>query len=822
MIKSVNNLALRFFRENKFIVFSSIIGVMLSIIIINTLLLFIIDGKQSLVDDVQQQYGEMDLSVGYDPSELKHIDSDLMHEILSDDIDAYSKVLISYANIDKIDGEVLVVGVENDRLAKSRFHFNSELDREDIIINERLAENLGVQLGDSITLEEQTYTIKEVTNAESPTEEMQEAFILMSWSSVQELEDRRTGEMKEATQILIKLHSDSDLFAYIDKLRQLDSAFTMEVAQADSVEQVNLSLLNQFIIVLSVLILVVTSLIMISNFDIFLYKYKNQFAIMRSIGASTKQVFSIILLQTLFINIIGAASGLLLTLLSYHFLRSWMEKIFSISVAHTGLNFGITLVVTISCIIIIQLFMLYPSVKSTKILPMIVMQDNEMLDIPYRNVIKWTGILAIMFSMLLLLLGVLSNNMAMLTLLGMLFLLVGFYCFIPIYLSNILKMLLAMINRLFGRISYLAVKNLIPQVRKNIFIILSISVMITISTFGSTFMRSIQINEQEYIKNQYPTDIVIQNEFEFQSNVDRHEVKEEIEQLNDVKNSSMQSLYYAGTLQKGNQSVSFDYAFAETKEMVEQGLLSPFKWEDNGIILEEQFARMNGIKVGDRLEVNLINQEYETISGNLVVVSIVKKMPEWGDALIDWDNSMVGAEDAEFGRAFIQTDQIDNTMNQLVDMNHKYPELYISNINHALEQSNKMFVQRWYIFIIVLIIIIFSVLLGVVNTLINSFQMKRKEFAVLRAVSLTNRGLRRYILTQVFLYLSIGLVSGFIIGVILIYAIRLIDPVPIYFDITLLLGITFSSLFVIFSVLLPIINKIGKSSLMQELTRDNK
>lgn len=822
MIKSVKDLALRFFRENKFIVFSSIISVMLSIIIINTLLLFIIDGKQSLVDDVQQQYGEMDLSVGYDPSERKHIDSDLMNEILSDDIDAYSNVLISYVNVDKIDGESLAIGVENDRLAKSRFYFNSELDREDIIINERLAENLGVQSGDSITLEEQTYTIKEVTNVESLTEEMQEEFILMSRSSVQELEERRTGEMKEATQILIKLLSDSDLFAYIDKLRQLDPAFTMEVAQVDSVEQVNLNLLNQFIIVLSVLILVVTSLIMISNFDIFLYKYKNQFAIMRSIGASTKQVFSIILLQTLFINILGAALGLLLTLLGYHFLRSWMENIFSISVAHTGLNFGITLVVTISCIIIIQLFMLYPSIKSTKILPMIVMKDNEKLDIPYRNAIKWTGILAIIFSALLLLLGVLSSNMVMLTLLGILFLLVGVYCLIPIYLSTILEMLIPMINRLFGRISYLAVKNLIPQVRKNIFIILSISIMITISIFGSTFMRSIQINEQNYIQNQYPTEIVIQNEIGFQSNVDRYQVKEEIKQINDVKNSSMQSLYYGGTLRKDSHSIPFDYAFAETKEMMEQGLISRFEWEDNGIILEEQFARMNGIKLGDRLEVDLYIGEYQTISENLVVVSIVKKMPEWGDVLIDWDNSIVDVEDVAFGRAFIQTDQIDHTMNQLVEMNHKYPELYISNINHAVEQSNKMFVQRWYIFIIVLIIIIFSVLLGVVNTLINTFQMKRKEFAVLRAVSLTNKGLRRYILTQVFLYLSIGPVSGSIIGVILIYAIRLIDPVPIYFDITLLLSIILISLFVIFSVLLPIINKIGKSSLMQELTQDNK
>src|SRR5690625_2698390 len=58
---------------------------------------------------------------------------------------------------------------------------------------------------------------------------------------------------------------------------------------------INLSSLFPYIIVLSVLVIIMTSLFIISNFDLFLYKYKHELAILRSIGASRWQVFKIVL-----------------------------------------------------------------------------------------------------------------------------------------------------------------------------------------------------------------------------------------------------------------------------------------------------------------------------------------------------------------------------------------------------------------------------------------------------------------------------------------------------------------------------------------------
>ena len=47
-------------------------------------------------------------------------------------------------------------------------------------------------------------------------------------------------------------------------------------------------------------------------------------------------------------------------------------------------------------------------------------------------------------------------------------------------------------EKIFGRNTFVAIKNLIPQVRKNTFVILMISTMMVIVVFGSTIFKTMQ------------------------------------------------------------------------------------------------------------------------------------------------------------------------------------------------------------------------------------------------------------------------------------------------------------------------------------------
>jgi len=132
--------------------------------------------------------------------------------------------------------------------------------------------------------------------------------------------------------------------------------------------------------VLSVLMLFVTSLLIVANFEVFLYKYKNQFAIMRSLGATSKQMFKIVFIQSCLMVMVGAVLGFLLAFLSNQFIQMCIQKWFAIHVDTMDFHPKLALLLAFSCFVLIELFMLIPAYKSSKVLPLKIMQENERND----------------------------------------------------------------------------------------------------------------------------------------------------------------------------------------------------------------------------------------------------------------------------------------------------------------------------------------------------------------------------------------------------------------------------------------------------------
>lgn len=114
-----------------------------------------------------------------------------------------------------------------------------------------------------------------------------------------------------------------------------------------------------------------------------------------------------------------------------------------------------------------------------------------------------------------------------------------------------------------------------------------------------------------------------------------------------------------------------------------------------------------------------------------------------------------------------------------------------------------------------------EVKLGVMNTLVNNVHLKRKEFAILRAIHMEQNGIIQVILTQVTIYILIGIVLGISLRMILIYVVGLVDSVPIYLDYLLIAGMS-GAVLIIAYIIFSIANRIGKLSIFTELTEDNK
>lgn len=825
MLKSLKGLSIRFFQANKFIAFSSIVSVMLSITLIVTMAVFSGNAKQSLVNEVKKIYGEMDLSVGYNIGQGKIIDESFFKKITSQqNIQQSSGVLITRLIIDNLNADVYTVGVENDALAKSKYHFSKNLSDHDVILNKGLAESMKVQVGDTLSIDHTPLTIKEVLpdlDATGLTPDM----VILSRSVVQQHIYQKSGVKNEATYILIKAKENTDILLLAEKIRKIDTDLRIDVAEQNEFLVSNLASLKIFMIVLSTLVLIVTSLLIISNFEVFLYKYKKQFAIMRSIGATTKQMYKVVLLQCSLINIIGSVSGFLLAFVSNQFLQKWFEKLFSFQISTVDFNFKIALVVLIIGMLIIEAFMLIPAYRSTKVLPIKIMRDNEQNDFSHTKIRKIAGKWFLVGSFAFLYIGKIMTNSAGVevfsVLLAALLLTLGIFIMFPIYLSPVLTKLLPVIKLFSGKASFVAVKNVIPQVKKNTFVILTITTMMMMAVFGSALLKTLEKNDEQYLKQQYPTNIIVTSRLGKNSTINPTDLQGTIKNMTNVKGVSTLSTLGQGELKLSNKNIPFDYVLGDLKAMAEQGLLSvPKEDVKNSIIVTREFAKKNNLQTGDKIEIGVYSEGDQAVkSSGTVIVAIVDKLP--GSPLsvfMDWQNTTAKTEFTAFNRAFISSNDEKGTLKQVEVLKQQYPELQINSYDQSLEKSKQMFYQRWAIFIVVMIVILLSVMLGVFNTLINNIQAKRKEFAIMRTLSMDAKGVTQVILTQVMLYNLIGLSLGIVLGGLLTYILSLIDPGPVFFNFTFIGVIVAVMLGMALVIFVPFAKKIAKRAISSELT----
>ncbi|MES9765521.1 ABC transporter permease, partial [Priestia megaterium] len=446
--------------------------------------------------------------------------------------------------------------------------------------------------------------------------------------------------------------------------------------------------------------------------------------------------------------------GLLGTFFSQKYVYAWMGEFFKISSSPTQFHLGIALIIALCSFIIIQLFLLIPSYRSAKILPLKVMKKNERLDFGYSKA------RVILFKILIgvsLFLLIASQVMPTRGGYGVFFLLsaavlvlLAFFIIFPVWLPKILEGLLPFGQKIFGREYYIAIKNLIPQVKKNTLIVLTISSLMIIAVFGSVTLRTIQVTEQESLKNDFRTPIVVETRLS-NTKIDSRELTKAVEKLPDVESVSNFSTLGLAYLQEEDKNINIDYAVVDLERLQTQGLMSQLKSKpaDNSLIISERFAKQNHLKVGQTVQLGEFSESKQAVepNGSYIVTSIEKQMLNGADAYLDWNNGKL--MDVDFYSLYVDSAHIKDAVNELEGIKSQFPEIKISNYEQSVKQATSMFYQRWGIFIVVIATLVVCTMVGVFNSLANNIYSKRKEYAVLRTMGVKPKGIRKIILSQV-------------------------------------------------------------------------
>ncbi|MGN4127934.1 ABC transporter permease [Lysinibacillus sphaericus] len=789
---TMRTIALKLFRAAWTHVLTSISIITIAICLVMTMSVYIWNADSQMKEDIQALFGEMDLMVGYNPEQDKLLTNEQIASFKSlPGVEEVSSVSLAHTTVENEEqSPIYTVGVENDDLVKSRYHFSVNLTPKDVIISENVAQIFNKQVGDTIHIETSDFTIQEILQPIKGTDSVNIILlpndILKTWMD-------HSNEQTAAMFSLIK--TDANVATSIGmEIKQLDETLRVDVASDYDFYKENLQALMIFMIVLSVFILLISSVLLLSTFQLLFYKIKEQLMVLRALGATSHQVKRIVQLQLSLIISFGVLVGMSVSILV---IKLWLPQLISfmkLPSAKTELPVVFIIVIAVASFLLLQFVTKWQVQKSASLLPLQIATDNENQRLQWKRwktiVISGTGVIALFLFVNAQVVDK-SGPSALMILIGTLLLCGILLYMMPYLFTALLKISLKPIRKALGKEAYLACQQLMPQVRKNMPIVLSIIGLMVILIFGSSLFKTLQHNELAFINSQYETSLKIKNELNDPTIT--QDLIDEIESLPSVSYAYTESNYGYIALQIGTDWLPENYTTIDVEKFVQLGKLNPIEDDlKNGLIITENFAKKHQLSLGDNLTAGTYDNatQQDMKIGQLKIVGITSAPINSSDLMVDCSSFLTSIDRTIITDIMVEASDTEQAFTELAYLEERWPALQFSDKKTIIEQSNEMFFQRWSLFVGVFVILIAATCLGVLQTLLHSVYAKRGDYAIQRLIGLSPNGLMKLILTQVLSFVLYGLTVGILLGLLLTRMMAFIDvDAPMVYDF-FTLGIT--------------------------------
>lgn len=499
--------------------------------------------------------------------------------------------------------------------------------------------------------------------------------------------------------------------------------------------------IDGFISFFSFLILLISSLFINSNMQSILYEYKEQFSVLRSLGASGRDIFKVLFIQSTIINLTG---------ISIAFTISWMAKITNM--------YLVTIVITI--FVVLEILTILSPIKGLKIMPINSFRDNELSQFKLSKSRRNIGALIGGASIISIILNVsLKHNMNsfIYTVISSITLIIAFLMILPFVLEKFMSKVLSSISKL------------ISSSRRNYLSILIITVTTIIVVFGSSFFQIINKNSISYLKKLYPKDITVQT-----SLLNEGMGEEVYKKIKSIDGISYTAEY-------------IDYVpMVKDREVLDFQISFNSDIEEGKVILLKEIAQKYGINKGDKLsirrssyedKINTYNRESFEINFNEEVGKVtVEKVIDRLDEKSFYYNGVMNIKLLEKLNKFndptniyIETDNLGEVKLKLQELKneYKYKEINYGTYKEALEKDKSDMDKRWKILRVSLFTMIIITILGVYNMIIDYLYSRKEEIEILRELGVTRIRISMNITYMLIVYFAIGILNGGILGIII-------------------------------------------------------
>ena len=591
-----------------------------------------------------------------------------------------------------------------------------------------------------------------------------------------------TGNIGRFNQISVGINPDvssDELKARIEGV--VPPTLRVETAEQNANRSSNeihdaLSFLPIFLGVFAAVALIVGAFVIFNTFSITVSQRIREYGLLRTLGASRRQVLASVFVEAALIGLLGALAGVLGGLL----FAKGIESLFNagIGLPTTALVVATrTVVVSVVIGIAVTLIaVLNPALRSTRVPPIAAMQNLELTASRRRSIvtvaIAW---LLMLGGLALVLVGLFGNqktgDAALMLGGGAALVLFGVSLYSPRLVRPLAGTIGAPLERLRGLTGRLARENSQRNPSRTAATAAALMIGLALVAFVTVFAAGLKASIADAIDNSFQGELEIQNTNGYDpipkaaaATVRRVPGVQTVStlQATQIKIDGVGGKPRATGLDPATASTVLKLDFqGDTTELTLRNMT------DSETIVDKSFADSNNFEVGDTI--HALGQ-----TGSRASFRIVGEVKDNADLL----GSMVVTQGAMAREFAVTQDTFDfiklapgadsSTVQDRIDgiLTRQFPTAEVMNQQELKQnQENQINPLLGLVYALLSLAIIVS-LFGIANTLALSIYERTRELGMLRAVGMSRRQVRRLIRYESVITALIGAVLGMVLGLI--------------------------------------------------------
>ena len=526
-----------------------------------------------------------------------------------------------------------------------------------------------------------------------------------------------------------------------------------------------LGFLNTFLLVFAAVSLVVGTFLIINTFSILVAQRSRELALLRALGASRRQVNVSVLVEAIFVGLLGSTLGLGIGYLLARGLQALFGAFgFDLSRAEFPINLR-TVVASYAVGLVVTVIAAYlPARRASAIPPVAALRDDVAMPESSLRRRLLVGVTLILVGIGGMVAGFMRNGNLGLLLIGtgMLAILVGVSLLSPWLGRPLTRAFEIGYRRLFGTVGVLAAQNSLRNPRRTAATASALMIGLTLVALMSILGRSATASTDAAVARTLTSQFVVSNVVGTPFSTD---VARQIRDVDGVRNVAQFRTAFAEIGKRGAFVGAVnprDLGLALAVPMRQGSLL---ELRPGTIAVGQRAAERGDYAVGDTLPLSL--------QGGVVKLEVIGIFESSGalpaNYLVTPDTFVKGGLKPLDSLLFVTKDpgadsaavrrQVDRIIEPLPTVTVKDPGEF------AQEQKAQINLFLYFIYALLGLAVIIAVL-GIINTLALSVIERTREVGLLRAVGLSRRQLRRMVRLESVIVAVLGAVLGVAMGIV--------------------------------------------------------